>query len=506
MKITLVRPYFKLYEKTYYEPPLSLLYPAAFLEQKGYQVSILDLLALGISDERKIRRKIEKENPDIVGVTILTYHRFEAIPVINAAKKLGLLVIAGGNHVTFDAENTLKNVPGVDIAVIGEGEETLQELAEVIDRGGPLDTVKGIAYRQNGEIKINPPRPVIDNLDKLPFIPYHLIPVEKYRYLAVMGSRGCPYNCIFCCIPQLSDNRLRLRSYKLVVDEIEHLVNTYGRRYFAFKDVNLFLDKEWAVNLCNEIIKRGIKIKWDCLGRVDLRDEGIFRLMKQAGCEMIIFGVESASEETLGLIHKGITKEDVRRSIKMAREAGIQCIQTTYMLGNSCETKKHIEETCNFAIELNSEQSLFGPTSIYPGTGIFDLAVEKKILPLGFNWFSPDTLLKYKDGFRVYRGVPTWEEGEINRQYLEERARRFFVRAFIASIFSLNSLCDFRHFVFYYRARFIPKSIRDWKMVFEEVNRDLKVKRELKKRLAGFCYIVLFLLLFRDFAFTNVHD
>ncbi len=506
MKIVLVRPYFNLYEKTYYEPPLSLLYPAAFLEKKGYQVSILDFLALGISDERRIREKLKKENPDIVGVTLLTYHRFEAIPVINIAKQLGAFVIVGGNHVTFDAENTLKSISSIDVAVLGEGEETMQELAEAIDRGGPLDTIKGIAYRQDGKIVINPLRPFIDNLDKLPFIPYHLLLVEKYRYLTVMGSRGCPYNCIFCAIPKLWQGKLRFRSYKLIVDEIEYLINTYGRRYFAFKDVNLFLDKKWAINLCNEIIKRDIKIKWDCLGRVDLRDEGIFRLMKKAGCEMIIFGVESASEETLNLIHKNITKGDVRMAVKMAREAGIECIQTTYMLGHPYETKKDIEETCNFAIELNSEQSLFGPTSIYPGTTIFDIAVKEKLLPSDFNWFSPDTLLKYKDGFRVYEGVPTWEERDINREYLEETARRFFVRTFLASIFSLNSFHDFKHFVFYYRARFIPKYIADWKVVIQEVIRELKTKRKFKKRVMGFSYIALFLLLFHDLAFTTNKD
>ncbi|GAI51503.1 unnamed protein product, partial [marine sediment metagenome] len=123
---------------------------------------------------------------------------------------------------------------------------------------------------KNGKVVINQLRPLISDLDSLPMPAYHLLPMDKYPYHQMLGSRGCPYNCIFCASPEFWRRKVRFRSYKLVVDEIEYLIKNYGLKEFDFKDDVLFLNKKWTRNLCNELLKRNIDIRWNCLGRVDV--------------------------------------------------------------------------------------------------------------------------------------------------------------------------------------------------------------------------------------------
>lgn len=488
MKITMIRP---PHRHNPYEPPLGITSIAAVLEMEGYSVSIIDFETTNIHTKDRIKKALEKESPDVVGVSFFTYDRFDALKVIDAAKELGIFVVAGGLHVTFDSENTLRSVPGIDVAVLGEGEETMRELMQAIDTGNSLDTIKGIAYRNGDKIIINPPRQLITNLDELPLPAYHLLPMEKYPYHAIMGSRGCPYNCIFCASPGFWRRIVRFRSYKLVVDEIEHLINNYGNKYFDFKDDTLFLNKEWSTNLFNEIIRRNIKIRWDALGRVNIRDEEIFKLMKKAGCDIIRFGVETGSERIMKIINKNITKEDVRSAVKMVKRVSINSVGTLFMLGHPTETVEDMEETCQFSIELNADHYSFKPTDIYPGTALFDLAVNEGLLPNNFNWFEKGI---YKKGFLTYDDVPSYETARFSRKILEDMAKRFYIRAFFARLFNLESLGNFRHFIVYTGLGLKPKNKNELIVFFEEIIRELKIKRTLKKRIIGLCMFFIYIV------------
>ncbi len=487
MKITLIRPY---YMHNPYEPPLGVAILAGYLEEKGYSVSIIDFEAAWVKSKDKIKKHIEAEDPDIVGVSFFTYDRFEAVKVANAAKELGKVVIGGGLHITFDPINTLQSIPSIDIGVLGEGEETLFELVKVLEEDRSLQDIEGIAYRRNGKVVINQLRPLISNLDSLPMPAYHLLPMVKYPYHQILGSRGCSYNCIFCASPEFWRRRVRFRTYKIVVDEIEYLIKNYGQKEFDFKDDVLFLNKEWTKNLCNELLERNIDIRWNCLGRADVIDEPLFKLMRKAGCETLRFGIESGNERILRVINKNITKQQVRHAVKVAKEIPFE-VGTLFMLGHPSETMDEMEETCQFAVELSAEHYSFKPTDVYPGTQLFHIAVKEGLLPKEYNWFEKG---RYKAGFLTYDDVPSYESSQFSRGPLEDTAKKFYLRTFFARAFTLKSLSDFNISRFRTEIGFIPKSSKDFRIFVSEVIRELRIKRTLKQRFLGIVVVTICIL------------
>ncbi len=478
MKITLVRPY---YSHNPYEPPLGIAILAGYLEEKDYSVSIIDFETSRVKSKEEIKEHIKEEDPDVVGVSFFTYDRFEAVKVANAAKELGKVVIGGGLHVTFDSADTLQSVPSIDIGVLGEGEETLFELMKLLENDGSLQDIQGIAWRRDGKVVINQPRPLISDLDSLPMPAYHLLPMDKYPYHQILGSRGCPYNCIFCASPEFWRRKVRFRSYNLVIDEIEHLIKNYGLKEFDFKDDILFLNRKWTRNLCNKLLERNISIRWNCLGRVDTIDKPLFKLMRKTGCNTIRFGIESGNERILKVINKNITKQQVRHAVKVAKEIPF-VVGTLFMLGHPSETVQEMEETCQLAIELNAEHYNFKPTDIYPGTQLFHLAVEEGLLPKEYNWFERG---RYKAGFLNYDDIPSYESSQFSRGLLEDTAKRFYLRTFFSRAFTLQSLSDFTLSRFRTEIFFVPTSSKDLRIFISEVIRELRIERTLKQRLLG---------------------
>lgn len=472
-----------------YEPPLGVAVLAGYLEKKGCSVSIIDFEATWVKSKDEIKEHIKEEDPDIVGVSFFTYDRFEAVKVANAAKELGKVVIGGGLHMTFDPINTLQSVPSIDIGVLGEGEETLFELVKALEEDIPLQDIKGIAYRRNGNVVINCLRPLIGDLDSIPMPAYHFLPMDKYPYHQILGSRGCPYNCIFCASPEFWRRKVRFRSYKFVVDEIEYLIKNYGLKEFDFKDDILFLNRKWTTNFCNELLERSISIKWNCLGRVDAVDGLLFKLMRKAGCETLRFGIESGNERILKVINKNITKQQARYAVKVAKRIPFE-VGTLFMLGHPCETVEEMKETCQFAIELGAEHYSFKPADIYPGTQLFRIAVNEGLLSKDHNWFERG---RYKAGFLTYDDVPSYESLQFSRKLLENTAKRFYARVFLTRVFTLKLFLDFNLSRFRSGICFIPKSGKDFQIFISEVIRELRVKRTLRRRFLGVAVVTIYI-------------
>ena len=223
-----------------------------------------------------------------------------------------IIVIAGGPHATYVYDEALDN--GIDIVVRFEGEITMLELVEILEKKG-LDTealknVKGIAFRdRENRTVVTPCREFIYDLDKLPFPARHLLPMERYTVLGksiraahIMASRGCPYGCIFCSTSYLWGRRLRLRSAKNVADEIEQVVEKYGARYVIFTDDELTASRKFIYELIDEIKKRGLDIVFTCGARVNHMDREFMKFLIENGCVGLYFGVESGSQETLDRI------------------------------------------------------------------------------------------------------------------------------------------------------------------------------------------------------------
>jgi radical SAM superfamily enzyme YgiQ (UPF0313 family) len=272
--------------------------------------------------------------------------------------------------------------PDVDIIVRGEGENTILELAEKLQHTNRVEDVKGIVYRQNGNVINNTEREFINVLDVLPFADREVL-LNKKTYNSedmglMMTSRGCPYTCSYCAT-SIWKRKIRYRSIDNVIEEIKLVRGRYGTQQFTFKDDSFTVNRKRIMEFCDRLINENIDINWDCNTRVNLIDEEMLSRMKRAGCNSIKIGIETGSERILGLINKGTTLSQARIAAKLLRKAGIHWT-AYFMIGLPSETKKEIYETLNFLNELKPD---FASLSIYepfPGTELFEFGIEKGLV------------------------------------------------------------------------------------------------------------------------------
>ena len=425
----------------YPQPPLGLASIAAVLEGENYQVEILDANALRLSESEVAK---ETGNVDIIGITAMTPFINSAIKVAKEIKKgkPGSTVIVGGAHVTALPEETLRNVPEIDIIVRGEGEETVVELYEALKSSDSLQKVRGITYRDNGRSKSTPMRPLIANLDSLPFPAYHLLPLHKYKphpphgrrlpFMAMVTSRGCPYNCIFCSKP-IFGRKFRSQSPQRIASEVEYLAGKFKIKEIAFYDDIFTLDKKRIAKLAKEFKKRDLSIPWTCETRVDSVTEELLKEMKEAGCYMIAYGIESGNQTILNSLRKKITIEQVREAVKVTRDIGIQTIGY-FMLGSPGETPLTIRQTIDFANYLPLDFAQFSVTIPFPGTDLYNLYLEQGIGNENWDNFiyanrgsvsAPvfETALLSKDDLQKWN-IKAYKEFYLRFSYIWERLKK----------------------------------------------------------------------------------
>jgi len=282
-------------------PPLSLSYLASVLTREGLEVKILDFLVTHYHP-KKLRRELEDYRPQLVGVTCVTLNYPIARRMLKVCKDFDphIFTVIGGPHVTFALEETLLQSPWIDAIVIGEGERTLVELARAVAETKDIHHVPGIAFADGGAVVKTSPQALIENLDQLPLPARELLPMARYRALGtpctVITSRGCPYSCIFCSGHRMFGPKVRFRSPGLVVDEIEKLQRDFGLAKINIVDDTFTLNHHHTRAVCEEMLRRNLKIKWSVFARVDRIREDLAQLMKRAGCEWVLFGVESKRE------------------------------------------------------------------------------------------------------------------------------------------------------------------------------------------------------------------
>jgi anaerobic magnesium-protoporphyrin IX monomethyl ester cyclase len=429
VKIALVNPpQFTRYP----QPPMGLALIAAVLEEKGYEVSVIDANAMQLKPEDVVSRL---GDADMVGLTAMTPTISTAIDIARQIKKVKpeLPVILGGAHATLLPEETLDAAPEIDIVVRGEGEETVIELLQALQSKQPLDGIQGISYRRDDNIISNPLRTGTIDLDSLPFLAYHLLPWKKYRphpphgralsFAVVITSRGCPFQCAYCSKP-IFGSKFRAQSPERVVEELAFYQNELGIREFAFYDDVFTLDKKRAYAIADEIIKKGLRLQWTCETRVDLVDRELLSHMKQAGCYSVAYGIESASQEILDTINKGITLEQIEEAVRITREAGLQIVGY-FMIGSPGESPETIRSTIRFAKKLKLDFAQFSVTTPFPGTRLYEIYMNGR----------KDGEIPW-DSF-VYAGTgkgitPVFESDLLDRdeiQYWTRRAyREFYLR------------------------------------------------------------------------------
>jgi radical SAM superfamily enzyme YgiQ (UPF0313 family) len=372
MRILLVNPHYPISETP--SPPLGLAYLAGALETAGCEVQILDFVVFPY-DRASFESYLDNYKPDVVGVTSVTMNFKDAIHIIRDVKHFDadIFTVMGGPHVTFCGNKTLAAYPELDVVVLGEGEQTLVELVERIHNRKNLKHIRGILYRKGSEVRFTPPRPHAD-IDQLPQPPRHLLPLGRYRALgmpiSLTTSRGCPFQCIFCVGRKMGGARIRRRNPVQVVDELEYL-NTLNFRQINIADDLFTANPHHCLAVCDEIIRRKLKVNWTSFARVDTVSEEILLKMKSAGCTAVSFGIESANAQILKNIKKGITIKQVVAAVKLCTRVGITPY-ASFILGLPGETPGTLKETLDFSRELKDLglSSGFHLLAPFPGTEI----------------------------------------------------------------------------------------------------------------------------------------
>jgi radical SAM superfamily enzyme YgiQ (UPF0313 family) len=367
-------------------PPLGLAQIAAYLEESGICVSILDARADEL-DAVALRGKLKSLDfrPAFIGITATTSIITQAIETARISNDVfpEAKIVFGGVHPTIFPEEVLSN-GFVDYVIRREGEISFSALIS----GKPPQDIPGLSYKQNGKVINNPDGPEIPDIDKLPFPAYHLLPMHKYHptlgsYKQLPGTgiittRGCPGRCTFCFGNYLG-NRVRMRSADKILEEIRLLNSNYNIKEIAFYDDTFTAVKSNVMKFCGLMIESKLGITWSCFARVDFIDESLLMLMKKAGCHQICFGVESGCTEILDNIKKKISLEKAVTAVKLTKKCGIEA-RTTFMLGNPGETEETLKKTLDFAISLDPDIVLFNITTPFPGTEMYEWADKNKYL------------------------------------------------------------------------------------------------------------------------------
>jgi anaerobic magnesium-protoporphyrin IX monomethyl ester cyclase len=390
--------------------PLGLMYIAAVLYREGYNVEILDafmtdpsFLKVGDTVEvgmpyGRIKEEIRRRKPEIVGIANPFSCEVEnAIRVGNIVKEIdpSILTVVGGPHVTAVPVAFLGEAKNVDIAVIGEGEYTILDIAKCFGGYKKISDVQGIAYRKDDAVVQNSPRPFIKNLDELPYPAYHLVDMEQYlnpkkieyrsfkdRAISMITSRGCPFNCNFCSVHMHMGKLFRAHSANYVINHIEHVVNKYRVKTIFFEDDNLTFDLKRFEAICDKIIEKGIKFNWETPNgiRADCLTLNLLKKMKKSGCQSVFFGIESGDQFVLdNIIGKSLNLKEVMKVAKMCQDIGLKT-GAFYVIGFPGEKKENMLKTVELALKLKQEfdvgMHLFFATPSY-GTRLYDECKKK---------------------------------------------------------------------------------------------------------------------------------
>ncbi len=424
--------------------PQTALAQLAAMVADRCEVAILDCIAEEITWPQ-FQGYLEKKHPRFMLTHVTAPTLTNDMYGTFLAKAAGAETIAIGTHVTPLTRETMEAFPSLDYVIRGEPELTFRELIEARQEGGDLAEVKGLAFRRRGQIIINEDRPLIQDLDELPLPLHHLLPLDKYRipmirgpYAFVLVNRGCPARCRFCIQRVMWKNKVRSRSPEHIIQELKSL-DRLGVHNIHFEADLFTYDREMVISLCQLILKEGLKIRWTCNSRVDMVDPEMLTWMRRAGCWMISWGIESASQKVLNRARKGINLAKIERGLCWAEEAGIGN-WGYFIIGLPGETKETIEETIRLAKQLPLDLALFHIAVPYPGTDFFEEAKERGWLRMK-RWedFDMDehTVLEYP---------------HLSAEQLEKAARRAFrkwalrpgpVLTYLKSANSLHTLKSF---------------------------------------------------------------
>jgi radical SAM superfamily enzyme YgiQ (UPF0313 family) len=426
-----------------------LAYATAVLEKylPAATVKLFDFPAMD-RDKTAFRALIKKEQPDFVVLDSTTpsiYSDIECAGIVKENSSAAVIMV--GPHVSALPVETLRIAQGaVDVGCIGEYDYSVLDAVRDFHH---LRDVKGICYLSGGEPVLTAARPLIDNLDELPFPAWPHLDLMKYfdggklyPYIDIISGRGCPNQCVFCLWPQVMHGlRYRLRSPENVVDEIEHDIalcpQVLKGGEFFFEDDTFTVNKDRAIAICEEIMRRGLKITFSVNGRADSYDAEMFQTMKRAGCREILVGFESGVQAMLDSMHKNTTVEQSREFMRSAKAAGLQ-VHGCFVLGLPGETEETARTTVDFALSLGLDTLQFSGAVPFPGTRFFATCEEK-------GWLTTKQWDRWLDSGEQHAVVsyPSIPQKRVN-YYVDGGLRKFYFRPgyMLKFLFNTRSLPD----------------------------------------------------------------
>jgi radical SAM superfamily enzyme YgiQ (UPF0313 family) len=438
-------------------PPLGLMYLSSYLKQKGFKVKIIDL---EVDQESKLENILRNSEANVYGITSVTSTFPGVMKIAQKIKKYNKenLVIFGGPHATAVKKNILEVCKNVDVVVFGEGERTLIKLLENDFKN--LDKIENIAYRKKDKILMSDYRLSFIDIDKLPFPDHQRINYKKYRsslhrdlgnpFAVMMVTRGCPFRCAYCGTQTIFGRTIRFRKIEKVIGELEYLITKFYVRNIIFWDDTFTINKQYTKSLCKELKK--YDVVWSCNTRPDCVDREILKEMKDAGCKIIFYGVESSSNDVLKKLGRNMTTEQIIKAIKITKEIGIRCT-ASMMVGTPFDTKEQIEKNIDFMIKLNPDLAFFSPFAPHPGTSLYNFCLKHHIIPPWKDWIKMQ-----------FKGLPL-NHPTANNLLTREQIQNYLQEAYKK---------------FYSRKEFFDERIKKWKEDWE-----LKILDNLRHKFGG---------------------
>jgi anaerobic magnesium-protoporphyrin IX monomethyl ester cyclase len=399
MRIALVFPRFKYPSG---DPPLGLLYLASAL-RRNTRASVTIFDGTFSKGRDSLLRLLLREEYDLVGFSVMTTLLEDALSLARTLRQTYpcTRILFGGPHPTVLPEATLSH-SCVDAVVLGEGEETLAEIAL---KDGSFENISGVWYKENEGVRKNPLREPHSDIDELEYPAWDLLPMERYlenwfqldavspklRGTNILSSRGCPYSCSYCqpTLDRIFGRRLRKRSPENIVGELKALKARYRINAFIFADDTFNVDRTWLKAVCEAFLREKLDLVWGCNVRANLVRPDDLALMKEAGLRKILLGIESGSQRILDDVYqKGITLDQVHSAVEAARSAGLK-IQGYFMLGAPTETPAEIRKTLRLARKLPIQEATFSIATPLPQTHLFDKTVAAIQRPVGeFDYYK----------------------------------------------------------------------------------------------------------------------
>lgn len=453
--------------------PLWLIYAAAWVKKNGYNVDFIDAPAK-LMDQTSTLSKIEK----IVDTTEKLFFVLDtSTPSIKSdilfgeelkKRYINSFVCLVGTHPSATPEETLGLGGNIDAVAVGEFDETILFLADALKADSDISSINGIVYRTSDNMIVKTqPATYITDLDKIPFASEfiktylsewdYFFPAGMYPAIQIFTGRGCPCHCTFCVYPQvMHGHKYRARSPKNVVAEFEYIAENFADvKEVVIEDDTFTADKERVKEICELLIAKRLhkRLSWLCNARVNTLDLETMKIMKKAGCKLLIPGIESANQQILNNIKKGTKVEQFFTYVKNAKKAGLK-IHACYMIGNQGETKETMQETLKLALQLNTDTVQFFPLIPYPGTEAYNWAVKNNFINLNYE--------KYVNEDGTHNTV--LNETDLTAQEMVD-------------------FCNYARKKYYLRPRYILHRLVTGLTDFEDLKRSLKAFTKLKNYL-----------------------